>query len=399
MIWVKSKMHLLVRVFLFTIIISSTIMGGCGIFTDDDNLETPYPLPEFIASAEIEKIWSRKVGGGADELYVKLTPIISDNKIYVAEHEGEIAAVDVANGKIIWEKDIDLNITSGLGFGSGLVIFGTDNGELLSLSAENGDKIWGVNLSSEILAPPSEKNGKVIVRTVDGKIFALDADTGEVLWSYKRSVPSLTLRGTSTPIINDDMVISGFDSGRLIALKLDTGKPIWESRIAIPSGRGELERIVDIDIKPLVVGDMIYIATFQTNVKALSVETGVELWEKKIPSYSELNADDDNLYIIDNNSHIWALELKSGESVWVQEQLRARRLSGAAIINNKIIVGDLEGYLHFIDKDIGYFIAREEVSDSAILVTPIVHNNIIYAYANDGVLSAYKISNIPDEIN
>ena len=225
------------------------------------------------------------------------------------------------------------------------------------------------------------------------KSSRLDATTGDRLWVYDRTVPNLTLRGTSTPVIANGLVIAGFDGGRLTALELKTGKLIWEAKVAIPRGRSQLERMVDIDSQPLILDDTIYVTTFQANVSALSLENGQVLWQRDISSHSELSADVEHLYVTDYVGNIWALDRFSGGSVWKQEKLAHRNVTGPAILGDKIIVGDLEGYLHWLDKETGDFAARVEVEEDPILTKPIVANGILFAYSSGGRLAAYTYKN------
>jgi outer membrane protein assembly factor BamB len=387
------------RALALLLIVSTCV--GCGakqvvkdIFaSDDDNAEPPTPLVEIVATANLNKVWSENIGKGTDELFIKLAPVILDDRIFIADTRGDIAALYADTGKKIWDIDSDLPITGGPGADEYLVMVGTSEGDVLSLTSETGEEVWRAKVSSEILSSPRESDGIVIVRTIDGKIFALDATTGNRLWIYDRTVPNLTLRGTSTPIIANGLVIAGFDGGRLTALELKTGKLIWETKVAISRGRSQLERMVDIDSQPLIVGDMIYVTTYQANVSALSLESGQMLWQRDISSYTELSADTEYLYVTDHIGNVWALDRFSGASVWKQEKLTHRNVTGPAILGDKVIVGDLEGYLHWLDKETGDFSARVEVEEDPILTKPIVSNGILFAYSSGGRLAAYTYVN------
>ena len=385
---------------LVLLIIFSTCVG-CGakqavkdIFaSDDDNSEPPSPLVNIIATADLKKVWSENIGKGTDELFIKLTPVVLGEHVFIADTRGEIVALFAETGKSIWENDSDLPITGGPGADENLVLVGTSEGDVLALISESGEEAWRTKVSSEILSPPRESDGVVVVRTIDGKVFALDATTGDRLWIYDRTVPNLTLRGTSTPVIANGLVIAGFDGGRLTALELKTGKLIWEAKVAIPRGRSQLERMVDIDSQPLILGDSIYVTTFQANVSALSLDTGQVLWQRDISSHSELSADAEHLYVTDYLGNIWALDRFSGGSVWKQEKLAHRKVTGPAILGGNGIVGEIEGYLHWLDKETGDFAARVEVEEDPILTKPIVANGILFAYSSGGKLAAYTYKN------
>jgi outer membrane protein assembly factor BamB len=373
-------------------------MMGAGV----DNAEPPSELTDFTETTRLNKVWSQNVGKGTDELFIKLVPAILDDKIFIADTRGNISALYADTGKNIWRIDSELSITGGPGADENLVMVGTSEGEVLSLAIETGEEVWRSRVSSEILSSPKESDGVVVVRTIDGKIFALDATTGERLWIYDRTVPALTLRGTSTPVIANGLIVAGFDGGRVTALDLKTGKLIWETKAAVSRGRSELERMVDIDAQPLIIGDTIYVTTFQANVSAISLDSGQILWQRDISSHSELSADNTNLYVTDETGNVWALDRFSGASIWKQEKLTHRKLTGPAVLGERVVVGDLAGYLHWLDKSTGEISARTQIGKAPILTQPIVSNDILFAYSSGGTLSGFTYfgiepKNIPIE--
>ena len=399
-------MKALIRVIL---IFATLLTTGCGtgkyveqMLGDEDNTIPPTPLADIYTTINISQTWSENIGSGTNELFIKLIPNVLDGKVFIADTDGELAALDAESGKTIWKKDLKLPVTGGPGAHSNLVMVGSSEGDVVAVSNENGEEIWRAKVSSEILSPPVENSGTVITRTIDGKIFALNAETGERLWVYDRTVPALTLRGTSTPVMIENDVIAGFDGGRVTSLNRATGKLNWETRVAVSRGRSELERLVDIDAQPLIYQDSIYIATYQSIIAALSLQTGALLWEREISSFTELSADTDHLYVTDEEGNVWALDRFSGASVWKQEKLLHRKPTGPAVLGNTVVVGDLEGYLHWMDKQTGDFIGRVQVSGSPILVKPSVENNQLFAYASNGTLTSYRyldldISELPEK--
>ncbi len=372
------------------------LLSGCGtknyvknLFGGDDNSDPPTPLVEIETLVEIIKLWSKDTGKGSTKQFLKLTPSHIQGKVFVADVRGNLLAIDATSGHTLWENDADLSITGGPGSSKTHTMIGSEEGDVLAYASENGDFLWQAKVSSEVLAAPQEAYGIVVVRTVDGKIFGLDANDGSHLWIYDRTVPALTLRGTSNPVITGDVVIAGFDGGRLAAIELHTGKLIWETSISLASGRSQLERMVDIDSEPVIIGNDIYVATYQGRLASVALENGRITWTRDISSYAGLTSDGKNIYITDDQSHVWALERSSGNSIWKQENLFARQVTAPATIGDLVVVGDLEGYLHWMDKSSGQFVARTQVSKNPILAPPVAVEDIIYAYSSDGTLSAY----------
>jgi outer membrane protein assembly factor BamB len=368
----------------------TSFMGG------EDNTIPPTPLVDIEQKITISKLWERDVGDGSDKQYLKLIPVHANEKIFVAENSGEVMAFDLTSGKEIWSQDTNTRITGGPGAGNNLVTVGTGKAEVITLSADSGEILWTTRVTSEILAAPQIAGNIILARTIDGKIFGLNAENGERLWIYERSVPSLTLRGSSTPVVAGDYIIAGFDDGRLAAIELQTGKLVWETRLALGSGRSELERMVDINADPVIKDGIIYAATFQGRVAALDLQSGRILWTREISSYAGLCVDSNAVYITDDDSAVWALDRMTGVSIWKQESLMARAVTAPDTIGQMVVVGDLEGYLHWMDKGTGDFIARNKISSKKIIAPPISFDNVLYSYASDGTLAAYVTDQVSD---
>ena len=370
------------------------ISTGCGIkqtiseyIGGGDNTIPPSPLINFTETAKLNKVWLQNTGKGTDDSFTNITPTILDEQIFIADPKGNIAALTIKSGDFVWRNDSRLSITGGPGAGSSLVLVGTSEGEILALSRNTGSEAWRTKVSSEVLSSPREADGVVVVRTIDGKH----------LWIYDRSVPTLSLRGTSSPVIANGLIITGFDDGRLAVIELKTGKLVWEKKVAFSRGRNELERMVDIDAQPLVIEKIIYVTTFQANVSAISLETGQILWQREISSHSELSADKKNIFLTEDNGSVWALNRFTGASVWKQEKLANRKVTGPAILGDKVIVCDAEGYMHWLDKETGDFAVRTRIGDNPILTQPINSNDILFVYSSSGALSAYTYKNIEEK--
>lgn len=238
---------------------------------------------------------------------------------------------------------------------------------------------------------PKTGNGVVVVHTVDGKLFGFDATEGKQIWIYDRSVPVLTLHGSGSPVISADMVICGFSSGKLVGLDLASGTVRWETNLGIPSGRSELERMVDIDGDPLVVGSAIFATTFQGDMAAVSRDSGQVYWRKKLSSFVGPGADWRSLYVADAAGQVWAIQPNSGAALWKNSDLLNRWLSPPVVLGEYVIVGDFEGYVHWLSSSDGRLVGRVRVGDDPISSRPVVYNDRLYVYSDGGTLAAMTV--------
>jgi outer membrane protein assembly factor BamB len=211
------------------------------------------------------------------------------------------------------------------------------------------------------------------------------------LWHYHQTEPALILRGGSAPLIYGQDVIAGFENGNLAKLTLNEGSMIWQTTVAIPQGSFAIQRMVDIDADPVIYNHHIYVATYQGKIASIDMGAGKALWEHEMSSFTGLTVDDNRAYVSDAKSYLWAFDRETGRVDWRQSELEARNISGPTSMDNYIVVGDGEGYVHWLSKIDGHFVARARASNSAIRVSPIVDNGIVYVLTKEGYISAYKL--------
>jgi outer membrane protein assembly factor BamB len=367
------------------------LLSACGIFGDDDETEQPAELVNFDEEVNFRRLWSASVGNGQGEKYNRLQPAIENGVIYVAANDGTVQALNLENGRRIWQNRLAYFISGGVGLGDDYLYLGTEDASLIALDKETGETVWVIEASSEVLSVPACDGEYLVVQTADGRLTGYDAVTGDQQWIYESTVPSLSLRGTSSPVIVNDFVLAGFENGDLVSLALDNGTLNWNSRIAVPTGRSEIERIIDIDGELLVDGGAVLATSYQGSLSMINMLTGQTLWRVDESSITGVSIGFGNVYISDDRGHIKAYRRGAQEEqVWVNDQLDLREISKPVSFNNYIAVGDFEGYLHLLSQVDGRFVGRIRV-DRAGLRSIQSRGGVLYAYGNGGNLVAYRV--------
>ena len=373
------------------------ILSGCGSMADpttwfgDDAVEVqPEELVDFNQELNVKTLWKQDIGSGSGDKRLKLVPRIDNGRVFAADSEGVVQALDAVSGKKIWSVNLELPLSGGPGSGEGLVIVGTSDGEIVALDESSGEERWRSQVSSEVLSVPAAGLGVVVVHTIDGKLFGLNVSDGKQRWLYSLTVPVLTLRGSSSPVISGTTVYCGFAGGKLVALDLSTGVTQWEISITAPSGRSELERMVDIDGDPLVNNGVVYVSTYQGEVAAVGEYTGTLMWRRKLSSYNEVSADWRHLYVTDEIGQVWGINPDNGAAMWKQSKLLNRKLSAPATVDGYVVVGDFDGYLHWLSHSDGRMVARTRVGGESITAAPKMANGIVYVLGDGGDLAAVQ---------
>lgn len=383
---------------LAAILVLGALLGGCsamsGFLGDEDNTEPPAELQDLEEPVALKRLWSTSIGVGHDSQFVRLVPAATEDRILAADRRGRVVAYDTESGKRLWETRTDAPVSAGPGVGDGLVLLGTSDARVLALELEDGAILWEAAVSSEVLSVPQIDRGVVVVQSVDGNVAGLDAIDGGQLWIYDRDVPVLTLRGTSTPAVGFGAVIAGFASGKLAALTIEEGFVAWETSVAVPRGRSEIERMVDIDGDPIIMGSAVYVASYQGRVAVVDAQSGSLGWTRDMSSHAGIGVDFAQVYVTDQDSSVWALTRESGGTVWKQDQLANRALTPPAPFDNYVAVGDFEGYVHLLSRYDGHLAGRVKVDGKGVSSRPLVVGDTLYVYGNGGTLAAYRLEGV-----
>ncbi len=384
------------KILRFTLVMLMLVgLSACGSASKDSGyfeVEEPAKKPSVKNQTKLVNNWRVKLGNKIDEGDAILSPALSGAYIYAAATNGRIVKIDVNTGKRVWRTELeDVAISAGVSVGSGLVLAGTDQGLVYALNVEDGSINWTAQLSTEILASPVIGDDIVVARSSDGRVYGIDPYQGEIIWTISRELPPLTLRGESKPLIVQGVVIAGFPDGTLAAIEAINGRALWDFPISFPSGNNEIDRLADIDTTPLLVGNYVYITSYQEVTHALNiVEQRIE-WSADVSSTYSFSYDAAHLYVSDNKGVVHQLDRSTGENMWSQEGLRLRNISAPISIGPYVIVGDGGGSLYVMNKVDGSYVGKHNLGATTVIGEPIVDGDIIYFMESDGELHSISI--------
>jgi outer membrane protein assembly factor BamB len=372
-------------------IILPALLAACG--GDKDNSDPPAELTAIQYDVPLQLNWAIETRAEKNRASYRLRPLLIGNSVYSIDTGGTIIGIDADKGRKLWKFDTDLAPITGLAGNGEILIATSQDGDIIAYR-ESDDKlelIWKTRVVSEIRATPVIDSDQVFVRSVDGQLRSLAIADGSEQWVVSRRVPALSLTGNSKPLVHGELVLAGFDDGKLIAYDRTTGKIRWESTISVPGGRTEIERLVDVDGNFVLRDGVIYVASFQGRLAAIQAVSGDLLWSREFSSYQPIAIDDDALYLSADNSHIWAIDRRTGTAFWKQDVLHARKVTAPAIFGDNLVVADLDGYLHWFSKGEGTLLGRIRTSYTRNYVQPITWQNSVLTLDRQGLLASVSV--------
>lgn len=289
------------------------------------------------------------------------------------------------------KEKLEWYFTGGPGAGDGLVAVGTLDGQVIALDAATGTEKWRAKVSNEVIVAPAIGQGYVLVRSNDGTVTAFDAASGERRWFSQRELPSLTVRGNASLTLGPGLVFSGNDDGTVSAMNLRDGRPLWEQPVGLPEGRTELERMADVDGAPVLDGTTVYATSYKKETLAIDGPSGRPLWVRDTGGAGGLGLSSGSVVVSDPGGVVWALDRNSGGALWSNPNLARRSLTAPTVQGDYAVVGDYDGYVHWLRLDNGEFAARERVGGDPVRAKPVLAGDLLLVQNTEGEVTAFRL--------
>ena len=181
-------------------------------------------------------LWSYDCG---EELVT--VPVLAEGRVLVASQSATLYAVDLNDGKWLWQyrrtppAGFILRGASTPVVRDGVVYLGFSDGHAAALDAKTGAALWDRVLSTgtqfiDVSSTPGfDSAGHLIVASYKDGLFALDAKTGDTVWQTSAS-------GLAYVLVRGGVVFAAGED-RVGAWSSDTGKNIWVTTLPDRAGQ------------------------------------------------------------------------------------------------------------------------------------------------------------------
>ena len=384
----NMKTNKFTAMFLILFVLSSCSSLSSMKFWGSDEVDSDEPktLVPISNSVKINVNWTKSFSG--DNFLGNFIPAFGSQSVFFADTNGSIKSINPNTGTIQWESQVNA-LSSGVAAGFGVIVVSDIEGNVITLNQDDGSVLWTLNLKGEVLAPAAIDPKFIVVKTGSGELLALDKSSGEISWSYRSKLPALTIRGSSSPVIEGDIVYATFDNGRLGVFELDSGFPVWDGAISYAKGSSELENLVDSDSNPVIDAGLVYTINYQGNLSLFDTSQKRAVWQTEASSFYSPLLIRGLIILVESKSNLRSFFTKTMEESWTSDAYLNRQLSNPISFSGFTIVGDYEGYVHVLDPLNGKTVGRKKISKKPIKKIISRSKNF---YAVDESFNLYSLS-------
>ncbi len=284
----------------------------------------------------------------------------ANGQIVTASRGGDVTGFN-STGERVWSVQVGDQITGGVALDalSQTAIVSTRNGQIMAFDSTTGAKRWQQQLSGTVLTPALITNNRVILSANDGFLHGLSLQTGQPVWQFATQVPAISVRGSAAPTLLDTKTaLLATADGRLHAVTTDSGLPQWSRRVGVGSGSSEVERMSDVDGKPIVDKNQLFAVSYSGQLLGIDLASRQVMFVKDMASLKSLAVNNQQVIATSLDGKVAAYDRNTGEMLWESEELAYRDLTNPVMIGNYIAVGDLDGVVHLFDPASGKIVSR-----------------------------------------
>jgi len=363
--------------------------------------------------------WKSRVGDG-DNNYNKLfAPLVSDNElIFSLDSEGTIFSTNINTGKKLWKKtiipseeSINSNIDGGLAISDGLLIAATSYGEVIALKLEDGSILWKNYIGRPAQGTPTISENMIFQMTVNNDLIVIDLQSGKELWRYAGSYESAILNGASSSAVEGNIAVFPSNTGELFAFNKNMGTLIWQAELSLLGGISASKNLNDIDSGPVIDDNLIFAGTYEGRFGAVDYLTGLVIWDVPLKTTQNPVISGNSVFVLteesilvsmlrDNGNVRWISDLNSNEtkgqgiinnisSIFSEAKTIKSNCKGPLLAGNNLWLGCGDGSILVVSPNDGK-ILRSFNLPSSNAVTPIVVSGMIFFYTSDARIFAYR---------
>ncbi len=350
------------------------------------------------------KLWTARIAGSSPKQRLAAAPVIGGGKLYVMDTEGLVHAFDAKTGHQAWEDAFRLPMATASVFGGGAayndgkVFITTGLGEVAAIDAADGKVIWRVKPAGPLRGSPTIAFGGVYVMTQDNQIIALNVADGSQLWSESASVAQTGVFGVAAAAAGQGTIVAGYSSGELVAYRYENGRQLWSDALARTSIATSVSTLTDIDADPIVERGRVYALGQGGRMAAYELVTGQRVWELNLAGISTPAVAGDWIFTLTDEAKLLCIAKATGKVRWIAQMKPYRSVkkkkgrifwTGPVLAGDHLWMANSEGELVAASVTDGA-VKRHAKLGAPVTLAPVVAGGVIYVLDDSGHINAFK---------
>lgn len=365
-------------------------------------------MGHLALAAAPSRIWSASIEGSTRRWRLAASPVVANGRVYVIDTRAVVRAFDADTGKLVWSTTIDDEKAAEDGtrslFGGGVSVNGdhlyatNGLGDVAAMNAADGKLIWKKRPGGPLRGAPTVAIGNVYVMTQDNQLFALRETDGNVEWTESATLETAGVFGVAAPSVAQGTIVVGFSSGELNAYRYENGRAVWQDALSRTSISTSVATLSDIDADPVIDQGRVYAIGQGGRMVAMELVTGQRIWEINIAGISTPWVAGEWLFVVTDEARLLCIARTTGKVRW-STQLRRWKdeddrkgpisWTGPVLAGGKLILANTRGEIAYVAPETGS-VETTVRYDTEIDLPPVVANNTLYTLDTKGRLTAWR---------
>lgn len=363
----------------------------------------------LVLNTSLNQSWSADAGSGSSKSgRITATPLVYGGRVFTLDAASKVSAFSASGGSAAWRvslvpdsernagtgfmSSLTFSSSAGGGFGGGLA---AENGRLYAVSGfgrvaamdpANGKVLWEKNLGTPVRAAPTVAGDKLFVISMEGRTYCLNALDGSENWVVRGLPQNSSLVMNVSPAVDGDVVAVPYPSGDLLALNVNDGSALWSENLSRLRATSKLAALKDA-ASPAIADGVVYAVGHSGRMVATNSATGERLWQINLPGTQRPWVAGGSVFVVDTTGRLMALDRTTGQTQWTVNLSGSKTWSGPTLAGGLLWLASGKGQLLGVDAVTGRIVSQKDLGGS-VYIPPVVAQGRMYVMRDDATLVA-----------